>query len=152
TREQDGWRLWAAATGEALGPPLRLEGARHAAFGPGGKVVLLAGDRAAGVWDAATGQPLGEAVSLQDQAPELAQAAVSPGGGRFVTVSLKATRLWDARTGQPLGVELRHEGRRVRHEVHHRGADGKPTAPDEVSEEVVNDVDGVSFSPDGKVV
>jgi eukaryotic-like serine/threonine-protein kinase len=152
TREQDAWQLWDAATGEALGSPLRLEGARHAAFGPGGKVVLLAGDRSARVWDAATGQPLGEAVLLQDQAPELVQAAVSPDGGRFVTVSLKATRLWDARTGQPLGPELRHEGRRVRHEVHHLGADGKPTSPAEVSEEVVNDVDGVSFSPDGKVV
>jgi WD40 repeat protein len=146
----DGWQLWDAAGGEALGP--RQPGPlTRGAFSPEGKVVLVAGDREARLLDAATGKPLGDAVALGDQAPGLAGVAVSPDGGRFVTVSEKATQLWDAHAGRPVGPELRHDGRRVVKETHRVGPGGRER-PVEVTEDVVNDVEAAAFSPDGNVV
>ena len=55
-------RVWEAATGKAIGEPLRHEKAvRSAAFSPDGRFVVTAsGDGTARVWEAATGKAIGE--------------------------------------------------------------------------------------------
>ena len=64
TASSDGTaRVWEAATGKAIGEPLRHEGARlrSAAFSPDGKFVVTASeDGTARVWEAATGKAIGE--------------------------------------------------------------------------------------------
>jgi len=61
------------------------------------------------IWDAATGQPIGEPLKGHDGA--VWSAAFSPDGKRIVTTSAdKTARVWDAATGQPIGEPLKgHE-------------------------------------------
>ena len=76
-----------------------------AAFSPDGKrVVTASADKTARIWDAATGQPIGE---LRGHDDVVTSAAFSPDGKRIVTASADRTaRIWDAETGQSVG-ELR---------------------------------------------
>src|SRR5207249_2020113 len=55
-------RLWNAATGKALGQPLRHDGAvERAQFSPDGmRIVTVSEDRIARLWDAATGKELSQ--------------------------------------------------------------------------------------------
>ena len=78
------------------------------AFSPDGKTVLTAGrDGKARLWDAATGQPLGQPVEHRD--PRSCAVAFSPDGKTILTGSVdKTARLWDAATGQPLGQPMAH--------------------------------------------
>ena len=68
-------RLWDAATGRPLGPPMTHQGGVDAvAFSPDGKTVLTGSeDRTARLWDATTGRPLG----LPD--PGAVDARIQPG-------------------------------------------------------------------------
>ncbi len=94
-----------------------------AAFSPDGKRVLTAGeDKAARLWDAVTGKPVGEA--MKHDAPVNA-AAFSPDGRFVVTAGEdKTARVWDAATGKAVTLPMNHNAR----------------------------VTGAVFSPDGKRV
>ena len=61
------------------------------------------------MWDAATGQPVGEPLRGHEDA--VCSVAFSPDGQRIVSGSAdKTLRVWDAATGQPVGEPLRgHE-------------------------------------------
>jgi len=93
------------------------------AFSPDGKTVLIGTeDKAARLWDAASGQPVGQPLPHQGR---VLAVAFSPDGRAVLTAGDdKTARLWDAATGQPIGQPLEHEGR----------------------------VFAVAFSPDGKTV
>jgi tetratricopeptide (TPR) repeat protein len=95
TAGSDQARVWEAATGQPLSPPLKLQGVmHHAAFSPDGRRVIATSlDGAARVWEAATGQPVSP--PLQHQSA-VWQAAFSPDGRRVVTASADWTaRVWD---------------------------------------------------------
>jgi WD40 repeat protein len=78
----------------------------NAAFSPDGQRVVTASlDKTARLWDAATGQPIGE--PLRGHEDGVQGVAFSPDGKRIVTASDdKTARIWDAATGQPIGEPL----------------------------------------------
>src|SRR5207247_1258211 len=80
-----------------------------AEFSPDGRrVVTATGGKGgeAGVWDAATGQPLTPPLRHRR---EVSNVAFSPDGRRILTSSWDGTaRQWDATTGRPLTPALQH--------------------------------------------
>jgi WD40 repeat protein len=85
------------------------------------RIVTCSWDETVRLWDAATGQPIGE--PLRGHTNSVLSVAFSPDGTRIVTGSSdKTVRLWDAATGQPVGEPLRGH---------------------------TNSITSVSFSPDG---
>jgi WD40 repeat protein len=94
---------------------------RLSGFSPdGNRIVSGRADNTLRLWDARTGQPVGE--PLRGHENVVFCVAFSPDGSRIVSGSFDETlRLWDAKTGRPIGVPLRG---------HHR-------------------VFSVAFSPDG---
>jgi hypothetical protein len=86
-------RVWHAATGQPVTPPLRHDSRlEHAAFSPDGRRLVTASmDETARVWDAATGEPVTPALR---HGSNLWHAAFSPDGRRLVTAADDA-RLWE---------------------------------------------------------
>jgi len=97
-----------AASGEAIGPPLRHQGAILAAdFSPDGTRVLTASvDRSARVWNPLTGEAIGAAMR---HGSDVTCAVFNPDGKRIATGSEDNTaRIWNAETGLPITPPLRH--------------------------------------------
>ena len=71
----------------------------------GARIVTASWDKTARIWDAATGEPIGEpATGHQDK---VTRAAFSPDGQRIVTTSEDGTaRIWDAVSGKPIGEPI----------------------------------------------
>ncbi len=100
-------------------PPIRHEGEvdpktfgfskaiSSAVFSPDGTRVLTASwDFTARLWDAHTGQPIGERMHHD---ANVAAAVFSPDGNRVLTASYDQTaRLWDAHTGKPIGMPMKN--------------------------------------------
>jgi eukaryotic-like serine/threonine-protein kinase len=78
-----------------------------AVFSPDGKL-LLTGGRVSSprVWDAASGEPVGEALP---HSGEIRAVAFSSDGATIATAGTdKTARLWDATSGKPIGKPLEH--------------------------------------------
>ena len=83
------------------------DGVTDGSFSPdGARVVTIATDRTARVWDAMTGA---EFAVLRGHYNEISTACFSPDGNRVITASLDRTaRLWDAMTGAEIVVLRGH--------------------------------------------
>jgi hypothetical protein len=102
-------RLWSAATGEPLTPPLQHEGAvTCGAFSPdGSRFATGGGDGAVRIWDAQSGRLL---VDPMRHGGWVHGLGFSPDGKRLVTASSTRTaRVWNAATGAAVGEPLRHK-------------------------------------------
>ena len=88
------------------------------AFSPDStRLATGSGDQTVRLWDAATGQPVGQ--PLTGHTDTVWGVAFSPDGTRLATGSGDQTvRLWDPATGQPVGAPLTgraHPNRRTTH-------------------------------------
>jgi WD40 repeat protein len=104
-------RLWDAATGMAIGEPLRHEGpVWGAVYSPDGKRIMSwSEDKTLRFWDATTGMAIGEPLRNEGS---VQGARYSPDGKRILSWSEdKTLRLWDAATGMAIGDPLLHEDR-----------------------------------------
>jgi dipeptidyl aminopeptidase/acylaminoacyl peptidase len=83
-------------------------GVRSAQFSPDGQRVVTASlDKTAGLWDAASGKPIGEPMKHEES---VNSAQFSPDGQRVVTASDDNTaRVWDAASGKSIGEPMKHE-------------------------------------------
>jgi tetratricopeptide (TPR) repeat protein len=88
-------RVWDAATGQPITPPLKHESTvTHATFSPDGRRVVTASeDKTARIWDAETGQSI---TPLMKHEAQVWHAAFSPDGRRVVTTSQDGSaRIWE---------------------------------------------------------
>jgi WD40 repeat protein len=86
-------RLWDAATGQPIGPPMKHDGPVSGALLTRDltRILSWSEDRTLRLWDVATGQPIG---------PQT----------RFLSWSDDNTvRLWDVATGQQIGPAMKHD-------------------------------------------
>jgi WD40 repeat protein len=100
-------RLWATATGYAIGAPLpHTQSIAATAFSSDGRYVITGGwDRVAQVWSVTTGKAVGGPIK---HPKPVAVVALSP-DGRVAFVGGDATgRLWNVAEGTTVGVPLMH--------------------------------------------
>jgi hypothetical protein len=105
-------RVWDAATGKEVAPPLKLEHvlARDSRFSPDGKLILTINpmDDTVLVWDPATGKEVAPPLKHKPK-DYISSAMFSPDSKRIVTASGKVARVWDAATGKEVAPPLTHK-------------------------------------------
>jgi serine/threonine protein kinase/WD40 repeat protein len=91
-------RVWEAASGLPVAPPLRHEAAvLQLKFSPDGRRVLsVSADNAARVWEASTGLPM---TPLLKHDGAVSQARFSPDGLQILTLSRPTARIWPVAPG-----------------------------------------------------
>src|SRR5262249_27635204 len=101
-------RVWDAATGRPITPPIRSAGQlMKAVLSPDGRRLLTAAGDEALVWDATTGRPL--TPLLRHNAP-VTVASFSPDGARVLTAGQDGTpRLWAGTAGEPPARPIEHD-------------------------------------------
>jgi WD40 repeat protein len=115
-------RVYDAATGKALGPPLFHSSAvLDAEFSrDGDRLVTASDDNSARIWEIASGKLLAQPLRHNGS---IWCAAFSPDGRLVATAGAdQVARVWDARTGEPISPPLGYSGKAGR--VSFR-ADGK---------------------------
>ena len=107
-----GERLWDAATGEPVTPPLKHQGAfgstSPGGFSRDGRFMLTFSVSAGSVvvWDVATGKRVGAQI---EHGTALRTAVFSPDGSQVLTACADgAARLWDVKTSQLAAEPMRH--------------------------------------------
>jgi WD40 repeat protein len=122
-------QLWAVASGQAIGKPMVHKGGRlaeqlirivwSAQFSPDGKRVVTASfNGEARLWDAESGQSIGEPMKhggkvWSAQFSLDGQRVVTACGDNLVTyppILSNTARVWDAATGQALSEPMKHDG------------------------------------------
>ena len=134
------------------------------AFSPDGKRLLTGSlDRTARLWDAMSGQPIGEPFVHPAQ---VTSVAYSPDGKTILTGSGKQARLWNVDTAKPVGAPLDHQeavtsvafsptGRTFAVAGQDRLVllrDSQTAKPRGLPLEHPDAVTAVAFSPDGKLL
>lgn len=102
-------RIWDAATGQPVTPPLVHDGpVRAVVWSPNGQQVATASDdKTARLWNAQTGWQLTQPLAHKDRVNSVAW---SPDGQQVATASDdKTARLWDSHTGQQVTPPLMHK-------------------------------------------
>jgi WD40 repeat protein len=161
-------RLWDAASGKAIGPPLEGHTASVScvAFSPDAcRIVSGSEDNTLRLWDAASGKAIGP--PLEGHTAPVSCVAFSPDACRIVSGSEDNTlRLWDAASGKPIGTPIKGhtgsvnsvafspDGRRFVSGSEDKtlrlwnAASGKPSGPPLQGHR--DSVNSVAFSPDGR--
>jgi WD40 repeat protein len=106
-----GARIWDAASGHAVTPPLAHHGEVYGvAWSPDGtRVATASQDGTARVWNAVSGQPVTPPLAHHGR---VYAVAWSPDGTRVATAGHDGTaRVWNAASGQPMTPPLVHQGR-----------------------------------------
>ena len=103
-------RLWDAATGQEIGPPLRAVEfpVKSLSFSPDGTRLLTGVPGPARIWDAVTHKQIGETIHPGERVNSV---AFRPDGRQIVTASSATTvGIWDGMSGAPLKTLSGHAG------------------------------------------
>lgn len=101
------FRLWDTALGRPLAQPFKYVETGPFEFSPDGQFVVIPSGATAQIFDARTGQPVGEPVQHKDR---VAYSAFSPNGKQFLTASYdKTAQRWDLDSRKALGEPMRHD-------------------------------------------